>query len=411
MKKQAYIRIWKQREGRWLSLEEYSWRYPRLSDVLNAQWRSRNPVMEHLAATLQTVKGGSYFPEYMTAQNAAPTIATAAVIDAAGEKFAMILPAPKAGEVAKIVYRTATVTTGCTIDARFETVDTGTGDPSGTLVDTNANAAQVIADADDSKTFVTTLTATATVTRGQDVAIVLVNPGASFGNMQCAALTDELQLYPYTDLFTASWAKTANGPIGGLEYDDGSYDQIAGAWCVGTTTPGGASFTTLTYNNTTVAADEIGIIFQFPFPGRISGFWAAIDLDGDADIVLYSGSGTAELTKPLVATIRGSTNGLILRRRFATSYAFAANTNYRLVVKPTSVTNLSIYEFDTPSAAAMDSFSGGQNVVRTDRVDAGTFAQTTTKRPLMGVFIDQGDDGVSTAPVGRSQILTRASTY
>src|SRR3990167_3397480 len=130
---------------------------------------------------LQSITHGLPFPPYPMNASAAPTLTTTTyVIDAAAEKVAIVVAASTAKDIHKVHVRTGTVTTGDTVDVRIETVDSATtGDPTGTLWQTNTNGALVIADGDDSVWKSVTLTADATsLVIGDVYAVVIVNGGA-----------------------------------------------------------------------------------------------------------------------------------------------------------------------------------------------------------------------------------------
>lgn len=325
----------------------------------------------------------------------APTFNSGVTIDAANEKVAWIFNAPKSGDIRKVGFRTGTVATGATVDVRIETVDAATGDPSGTLWAANTNVSHAIANGDDSVWLTTAaLTADATVVKGDLLAVVIANPGASFGNIAFGAFDDDSAssgpAMPYQDLFTASWTKqTAGGGwLIAVEYSDGSYAYVPGCWAL-------SSVSTDTYNSGSTP-DERGVKFRLPYPVRVTGFWAWLDLDGDCDIVLYDSDGTtALLTKSLDSSQRVGTAGRLLYYNFASTANLSANTYYRLVIKPTTVTNVSSYRLTAPSSAAMDTYHGGQDFHNTTRTDAGAWTDTTTDRPMLGIVADAFDDAVS----------------
>jgi len=203
-------------------------------------------------------------------------------LDADGEKLAFIMHAPKTGTISKVCFRTGTVTTGATVDVRLETVDATTGDPTGTLLGTNSNGAQVIADANDNVFFTTALTTGVAVTKGDLMAVVIVVPTGA--NLALVDLADDSgssgPIFPYSTQFAAAaWTKSATGSgiICALEYNDGSYAYQPLMWPLSATQ-------TDTFNNSS-SPDERGNKLSLPFPARVTGFWVWVDIDGDADIV------------------------------------------------------------------------------------------------------------------------------
>jgi hypothetical protein len=179
---------------------------------------------------IKTLKTGLVIPEPYLGANSNPNRSTTQMlIDAAGEKAGWVLRAPKTGNIRKVGFGLYTVTTGATMDVRIETVDMSTGFPTGTLWGTNTNASQVILDTDDYKWFTTQLTSDAAVTRNDLIAVVIVNPQTSYGNMIIPVFSDDSRQLPYSAWYQAAWSRLG-GPIMALEYSDGSYESIPGIW-------------------------------------------------------------------------------------------------------------------------------------------------------------------------------------
>lgn len=339
--------------------------------------------------TLQTLSGLE-LPHRQTAINGAPSyVNTVLVIDAADEKAAFIVHAPKTGNIRKIVWRTGTVATGATLDVRLETVNATTGDPSGTLKGTTTNGSQVVvATTDNDKMFATQLTADAAVTRGDLLAVVIANPPTSFGNVQVSVYADDVYLFPYCDLFTASWAKLGGrGPVVGFEYDDGSYAYMPGCF------PTSAITSTLFGPSST--PDVYALAFSLPFPARLIGAWIWADLDADATVKLYGADGVAVLaSETLDANMRDSTTSAIRLVSFATAVALTPNTVYRLGIEPSD--NMNVYDFTVLSAAAMGMFAGGTSFYLSTAKDPDNIADWTdvpTRRLMAGIIFDAFDDG------------------
>lgn len=329
------------------------------------------------------------------------------VIDASEERVGSVVRACKAGAIRKICFRTNTVTTGATVDVRLETVDTTTGKPSGTLFGTTTNGSQVIADANDNVMFCVTLTADATVALNSYLAVVIANPTASFGNMQIANFPDDASGFNYTiDPYIppATGAGNNTGPVIGFEYSDGSYCHIQGVNPI-------SLINTVIYGNTSTP-DVRGLRFRLPVPKKVCGWSAGIDFDGDGVMKLFDSDG---------ATIIGNTS-VDSNVRFATSsgqggqyfdeapISLLASTYYRAGFEPAGANTATITDFDVLSAAALDSFQGGQDFHYTSAKDPNEesdWTQVLTKRPAISLLFCGADagDGASTiivpgAPVG-----------
>jgi len=341
---------------------------------------------------LQSFGGyGLPYPAYPSAVATLPTTSTV-LIDAAGEKAAYIFAATAAKAIRKVHLRTATVTTGDTVDVRVETVDgAANGDPTGTLWATNTNGALVIASSDDNVWKSVQLTAdTPALAIGDVVALVVANGGGG-GNMNIVTYQDHTAAFPYSDLFTGSWTKQAFGTLILPEYTDGSFEPILGF--VDT----GALLNTTTFNSGT-ATNRRGNIFQVAGPCRAKGCWVWLDADGDFTVKLYDSDGVSVLaTTASVNTFqRSGTTANLQFYPFTAPASLAKATSYRIAVVPATTTSLSTYDFDVPVAGMLDMFPGGQNC-KASVYTSGAWVETATRRGYLGVMLDAFDDAVPVA--------------
>lgn len=354
----------------------------------------------------QTLKGGLFLPSPAYLAISTTPSFTASVIDAADEGVAFVLRIPKTGNVAKVLWTTRTTTTGATLNLRGETLDETVNPaiPSGTLYHANFTASPVIVNTDDNVAVLSTLAAAVAVTRGDKIAIILKQPNTSFGNMQIGSFGDDLPDFPYTLLNTGvspaiSWAAVAGAPVIGLEYDDGTYEVIDGCYPF-------HALTTTTFNNSSTP-DEIGGRFQVPVPCRLTAWWGWLDADGDYNVNVYDSDGATKIAGTPYAvdkdTRRGSAANIVYHR-FTSTANLLANTYYRLVIEPSSATNLSLYDFTSNTAAALDAFDGGQLFHLTSAknpTQESDWTNTLTRRPFLGVKLDGFSDGVSTGGVAK----------
>lgn len=316
------------------------------------------------------------------------------LLDAADEKFAGIFTIPKTGTISKLCFRTGIVTTGATVDVRLETVDLTTGAPTGTLVAAGANGAQVIADADDTVWFATTITTPVAVTKGDLVAIVIVNPAVSPGNLNITSSDCIFARFPYSANFTTVWAKTTSGPVMTVEYNDGSYEPIPGT-LPASGVPG------VTFNNTSTP-DERALFFQLPVSVQVTGVWLnmAATNGGNFDVVLYDSDGITPLATIVwdEDTLQGASDGDV-RRFFSNQVTLLANTNYRMSLKPSTATNISLTHITVADVASMDALPGGSEMHLSTRTDAGAWTETTTTRPAISLLISGVESGSATGNV------------
>ncbi len=342
-----------------------------------------------VTAELKSIPGFLMFPR-MPATNA-PIYGTM-LLDAADEKVACIVQAPKTGNIRKVGFRTGTVTTGATLDIRLETVSATDGDPTGTLLATDTNVSHVLGDGDDSIWITTAaLTADAAITIGDIFSIVIVNPSGSPGTFLITKGGDPTfaqLIFPYADLFTSSWTKQAfsQTPVCAVEYDDGTYANM------GTVV---YSATALLSWNSGSTPDEVGIKFKLPFTTRIKGINAIFELDQDTTVKFYDNADSLLTFIDLDKDQRGADP---IRQHdiiFPAPQTILKDTFYRITFLPSTTTpDIRASELTFASAAIMDAW-GSQNFHKTERTDAGAWTDTTTKSMSITLFFDQFDDGVS----------------
>jgi hypothetical protein len=327
---------------------------------------------------------------------------TTFVINAASEKIALLFRAPKAGNIRKLNFRTGTVATGDTVDLRLETISSGV--PSGTLAGVNGNASHAIANGDDNVWITgTAFTADVTVTLGQPLAAVIVNGGGG-GDIQIAHFADASQTnFPYGALFEASWVRHATMPVIVPEYSDGTYAYIHGLWA--------PSAVGNTNTNTGTTPDEIGNQITIPFACRVAGawIWHIAASTADFDLVLYEGAGvtptevartSVDADEQQAAASSGGPNWFL----FEETVEFSAGDVVRIVCLPTTVNNVQMQHVDVNAAGLMAMCPAGTAAYHTQRTNAGNFSETTTRRQMIGLLLDQLDDGAgvgggSTFPV------------
>ena len=363
---------------------------------------------------IQDIPGGFYLPSPWPG-NTPPSLIAKSTISVANAKFALIFPAPRTGNIAAVTWRTGTVTTGATIDVRLETVDPVTGDPTGTLVNANANVSAVVNTTDDNIVFTNTFTAVGAVTAGQVIAVVWANPGVSFGNMQFSGFgwTSGTNAFPYQSTFGgASWAQSGiHIAMLSLLYDDGVYSTPVAAYMPQTVS------NVNTFNSGSTP-DTYGLRFQLPLSVRVKGAWFVMDLDGDCNIRLVNsaynqGAGTGILANiTLDKDQRTGTSANNIFVIFDAPVTLTALTNYRLIVEPTTVTNISLYDITVANLAQLGGFVGGDDFHLTTAKDPTAdgdwtnYNSGTFRNPFMGLLIDGVDNSGGAAASGGSYAFT-----
>lgn len=198
-----------------------------------------------------------------------------------------------------------------------------------------------------------------------------------------------LNSYPVTssDAGTNWNVDSARILIIALKYDDGTYATLDMP-----------SYPFTAFNQRTFGSgstpDERGLLFQVPFKARLAGIWARVDPDNAFDIVLYDSASSVVISQSGYYTNTYSANGANGFFPFASPPTLTINSNYRIVIKPTTASTLILYDFDVNSSAIRQSLPGGSTWKSTSRTDAGAWTDVDTNLPFMGLVFDGFDDGV-----------------
>jgi len=321
-------------------------------------------------------------PSIMWAASSTP-VANNRLINASGEKVGFMFRVVKTGTLHKVGFRTGAVSTVQDLKVSFQNV-------SGFLPDGTIDEFRVITPVANSWHLTGILSSDGTdggtkrsVTAG-DLLAVVIEFDSTVGSVNITGNNPDAGvpfMFAHLAHFTASWAGIANVPNIYVEYSDGSTAQH----------PGVDVFSTLiqdSYDSGTTP-DERALRFQVPYPCRVMGAWMWADTDGAHDIVLYEDT-TAKLTISQVAT---TDIGRLHIYAFPAGQVITKDTEYFLSMKPTSLTNCILYSRTVDEVKYLDALSGGQAFHLGTRTDAGAWSKTTTTRPMMGILIDQVDDG------------------
>ncbi len=346
--------------------------------------------------------GGIYLPEPIIFGNGAPTFDANLLIDASTEKVAFVFQVPKTGTLDKLEFRAGTIgsfNASSRLRISFQDLDLTTGDPDGVQDQYRDIASLTSATWTIPGLMTSDGTDTGTkrsVTKGELLTVVFeyqvftAADSVRITNIGTSGNASNFINLPYADLNTGgTWAKQGTMiPVCVLKYNDGTYYTPPG--CLAS-----SALNTITTFNTGSTPDERGLLFQLPFPFQLEGFFVRLDLDGDADVILYDGSDNVLKTISLDKDVRTNANANWLRFIYSSVYSGLANTSYRLIVKPTSATNVQIYDWDVNSSSILTNYSGGSTWKYTQRTDAGAWTDTDTKRPFMGLILSGFDDGLS----------------
>jgi hypothetical protein len=157
--------------------------------------------------------------------------------------------------------------------------------------------------------------------------------------------------------------------------------------------------------NNTSGTKEYGNILRVGAPLRAYGIMVGNTFGGDCDLILYSdplGTPVAERTRSVdLNTVNASTvqsNGFF---PFATTYDLVVGTDYAVIAKPTSATNVTM-GYKTFNASAHQSAEVLGTTCYAVNRDTGAFAaQNSSKdRFTIGLLVGASDDGAGGAAGG-----------
>ena len=337
----------------------------------------------------QPLLGYTYFPTLWPGIANIANQSTTYVLDAAGEKAATIFQIPADGNITKLGFRTAAVTTGDTLKIGLYTVD-ASGDPTATAYKGMVAGTQAVLATEDNIYFNVTLGTQATsVVKGDIVALVVEYDSYVAGSMVLTGLGSTIG-FPYGDLYTASWAKQNTLLFATIEYTGGVYYPTLGIFPVAT-----AGTSNIAYNVDTATFDEYGIHINIPVPARAVGIWvvSAVAAGANFEAILYEGT-TALKTVTHDGDYASATTSKQFFLFFPTAQDLTANTDYYIAIRPTTTNNVNCYAFTAPSVAAAAQFHGGAGAYRVKRLNQGAWTEETTIIGQMGIILDAFSDGV-----------------
>lgn len=331
---------------------------------------------------------------------------------------------PITDSLSVVYFRTGNIVAagGDTVDVRIETV--ANGRRTGTLWGTNTNVTVVIADSDDSVWKTATLTAAASLTEGDEFAIVIASSAGT----------------PAITLSIAPNGVSAGGygqyPIivNNLTGSDAVVIDTIPEWIVAFTTAGIKSMIglspidgslTLTAFNNASATHEEALRFKSTVPRRAVGmrlFLGNIAAGANFTASLWDATGATDAAALAQVSVDGdfpsaTTVDGYVDLFFDTKVTIDKDTVYYLGVRPDTANSITIYKATTAGtgqpAGSIKAFSHESTdlYLATRTWSAGTasaWTTTTTTYPFISLLYDQLDDGAgagASLPIGPSRIV------
>lgn len=335
------------------------------------------------------------FPDARTwGGSGTPAFFPLSLIDLAGERVTWVVRPTKAGNLRKVGFRTGAVTLAVALDIRVETVNVD-GNATGTLWAANTSGTLLVPAANT--WYWVTLTADATLVVGEDggapKVFAICIDFAGVGDLEIAGALSGMGRpggIPYLNTrdIGSTWTRSNNVPNVGLEYSDGSRP-----WCDAVPILSGS----LRAFNNGSTPDEVGLRFKYPFKCELAGAIVRVATASSSYVItLYDAADVVLKTITVDTDIQANTSST--QPDFypftGTLPVITAGAIYRLTVTPNSATNVTLAEYDIDSAGTMESHSGGVEIYRTERTNAGAWTDTTTARSMVIPLVASLDDGV-----------------
>lgn len=341
-------------------------------------------------------------PPLIGMNTTAPSFASVATVNAAQVAVGMVFRVPKSGTLRKFEWRLSAVgnTPDNGIRCSFQNVSGGLPDgtrdqfrdiTSGLTTNTWQVPGLITSDGTDSGSL-------RTVTAGERLAIVMENVSFTTSDSWIyQALTQNVSIFAqlgYAQNYVVArnssgvWSVSTGAPPVALLYDDGTYAVIAPHWYPY------LALNSAVYGNGSTP-DERGLRFIPPVTARLTGVWIRGLLQNATDIVLYDGSSSV-LASVTLDTDQDGENYWV---PFPATTLTGGST-YRISVKPTSASTVTLYDFDVSTNALLACVEGGVDWYYTQRTDAGAWTDTNTKRPWIGAVFDGVDSSSGGVPVG-----------
>lgn len=262
-----------------------------------------------------------------------------ATVDAETEKCAAIFQASETGSLDYVWLRVRNITTtpGANVDIRVETVDTSTGNPTGTLFGANTNYSWDMSGASAySPNRVGPFTSSPSLTRGSDYFAIVYVPPASpdQGSVDFGGFVDEPYGFPYSRFYNgSSWSSTGSlvrWQIA-LEYSTG---LIAVPGAINTIRAGTLSRSTLD------STDHYGPKMKSRENLEVVGMYGCVDADADFSFKLIQGDSTVLGTISINSTYRPLNQTLWHYGFFSSPITVTKDTFYRYVTAPATTTDI-----------------------------------------------------------------------
>ena len=343
------------------------------------------------------------YPMHPTDISAAPTISSTTYrLNSATDYVYAVFTAQRAMSINKVKFRTGTQTTGCVIAVHIETISSGIAGTTASDWATNTNG--TIGGTSTANTeYEVTLTANASITKGQKFAVVLRVSSGTPSLLNINAFVDSgLPYEPYLVEYDGSTSVIANtAPMYAISDATDGYINILGSFPA-------SAFTTHTITSGTTP-DVLGNKITLNTPKIIKGFWVWADVDQTATVRLLSSDGSTVLASQSLDVNEPPLATAGLHWVMFTSDVEAGIGDYYLTFEPDSTSNFTVYSQDVSDTKYLPACIGSGDSVYVSAknpTNAASYTVSTTSVLLAGLLIDGGDNGVSAGGGGSYSFMS-----
>lgn len=351
---------------------------------------------------LQSIGGVVQIPDAPVGHAGNVPATAVLTIDADGEGVGVIFEAPETGTITGMGAPTGTTITAdgpltwelqtVTVSA-IPAIPSGTDAGSGSPTAVSLNPSPYVANTWYDAVFTNSLS----VAKGDLLAAVIYRPASGTFNGQFKFLAQVERaaiggpVFPYSVVnASAGWVANQNNvPTIAINYG-GTYYQIRGMWPLSTITA-----TTL---NTGTTPDVAGARWIPRFKCRVTGVWMDLASTAGSYVVkFYDTDGVTVLATATAATnLRPAALAGAVFFPFSAAVTPVVGSTYFIGLEPDTTTNVSMYDYTAPSAAIMAATPLGADFCYASAKDpagTGDWTAVATRKPFMGLQIDQLDDG------------------
>lgn len=246
-----------------------------------------------------------------------------------------------------------------------------------------------------------------TITQGDLIAVVA--QFTAFGGIDTIVFRNTSSGYaaprPTVTQALPTAASTTTTPVVVLEFDDGTFGTLDGAFITSNT----SLSATRSFKSDTATADEYGNIVQVPFPCKadaVTGLLQVTTSAADFSVLLYEfptgiANAPSLLAGGTIVVDAMQLNNLNVMRPFLFTFAapisLAKDTPYYVSIQPTTITAVVMLE-NTVNATGWWNLLGGPNSYKATRLDnTGVVTTSVLARMCIGVRIASLDDAVGGA--------------